>query len=136
MARERGYDAMMRAMYGEAKPSNEQLRERYHEVLERNQMDEKTPFDQLPYYVTRELEQYGISDDGFLRDDEESLKNEKNFAKMDVEKPKRKSTRIYGDGSGGRIYGDGRYNTRQNGSLVDDYGQNQDNGYNFDEFDM
>lgn len=121
---------------GDYTPSKQELREIYQDVLERNRVAEGTPFEMLPYDVSRQLESYGIYDDSFLKDKEESLKNEVNSDKMKRETSKKKINRIYGDGSGGRIYGDGRYDTRQNGRLVDEFGENQDNGYNFDEFDM
>lgn len=105
------------------------VRDIYHAVLMEHNIDTNTSFDLLPYYVTRELEQRGIYDDSFLKDAEKTLKNEGDSGKLKQDKGVRKrNTR--------RVYGDGRYNTRQNCSLVNEFGENQDNGYNFDEFDM
>lgn len=108
-------------------------REAYSRILEEEGFSEDTPYDMLPAYVTSRLEEAGVQRDDFLHENEENLSFAEKFAKM--EKDSGIPDRIYGDGSvGGRIYGESSGRPDRNGSLVSEYGDNQDDGYNFDDF--
>lgn len=127
------------AMLEEARQELEsQMPEDYAMVLSQHGFPEDTPYAELPAFVTEQLGSYGIYNDDFLHENEDILPDKPLHDTMEedwkeVESRSSIPGRIYGDGSSGRIYGQDGYDTSQNGSLVDEYGENQDNGYNYDD---
>lgn len=107
----------------------------YCQILEQENIPIDTKPDRLPYYVVKRMATNGIDVDN-LQFDNENLSKSNGYDTMNT--GSRRSNlpgRIFGDGSNPRRRGFGDYDTSQNGSLVDEYGENQDNGFNFDEYD-
>lgn len=106
-------DAVMNEMFG---ITNDDRKERYEKFLEENHLPANTKYEELPYYMTKHLESIGIMDGEFLQEDADKRVEEKQ--------------------SSGRFEElQNSYSVDENGSLVGPHGENQDNGYNFDEFD-
>lgn len=109
-------DDVMNEMFG---TTNDDRKERYDRFLEENQLPSHTKYEELPYYMTKQLESMGIMDGEFLKDYEDKTVESKVAENHSHRFEALQNT----------------YNVDENGSLVDTYGNNQDNGYNFDEFD-
>lgn len=111
-------------------------REVYDRILEEENIARGTKPDDLPYYVVKRMHQNGLDVDNMDFDDKPLSRNA-GCATMNTGNARKSSIpgRIYGDGLNPRRRGYGDYDTSQNGSLVDEYGENQDNGFNFDEYD-
>lgn len=107
-------------------------RNAYNRILEEEGFSSDMSYESLPAYVTARLDDAGISRDDIVHENEENLFFADKFAKMEHESSI--PDRIYGDGSAsGRIYGESSGQSDRNGSLVSEYGENQDDGYNFDD---
>lgn len=103
--------------------SREEQRELYRQVLQEENYPEDTPYESLPYYMTKRLESYGIMDNRFQHDEEEPLKNEGNSDMIDAY-------------HGSPTEASDVRSVRHNVNLVNEYGEADDDGYNFDEPDM